>query len=110
MKRPSEKFSDGLPRSNRYQADIQSIEAFALFTGGDIDVFHLRVSGEHHFVGFAADTRSFVAAKRRAGRQAVVAVYPNATSFQCVGNTQAAVDVGTPHCAAPSRIRCRWPF
>ena len=33
----------------------QSIEAFALFAGGDVNVFHLRISGEHHFVGFAAD-------------------------------------------------------
>ena len=32
------------------------IEAFAFFTGADVDVFHLGVGGEHHFVGFSADT------------------------------------------------------
>ena len=48
-------FSDGLFRSNRYQAGIQSIQAFAFLAGGDVDVFYLRVGGEHHFMGFAAN-------------------------------------------------------
>ena len=33
----------------------QLIQPFAFFAGGNVDVFHLRVGGEHHFVGFAAD-------------------------------------------------------
>ena len=33
----------------------QLIQPFTLFAGGNVDVFHLRVGGEHHFVGFAAD-------------------------------------------------------
>ena len=32
------------------------IQPFTLFAGGNVDVFHLRVGGEHHLVGFAADT------------------------------------------------------
>lgn len=57
--RPSitQKKLPGIPAACALQSGkvIKLIHAFALFASADVDVFHLGVSFEHHFVGFAAD-------------------------------------------------------
>ena len=52
------------------------------------------------FCGFRGRYLKFCSHRTVACGQAVVAVHPNAAGFQRIGNAQAAVDVGTPHCAA----------
>ena len=52
-----------------FQLKIEElIHAFALFTGADKDVFYLRISGKHHFVGFTTNTGSFITTEWCAGR------------------------------------------
>ena len=49
---------------------------------------------------FAPDARRFIATKRRARRQAVIAVHPHATRFQRTRHAQRTVNIARPHTAA----------
>ena len=80
------------------------VEAGWLSREIDEDVLHLRVVLKDDFVRLAADAGLLVAAERRALRDLVVGVDPDAARLDGVGDTESTVDILCPDRAAEAVI------